>query len=251
MSEHGRQIVASDRAHSSILLLGIDGCQRGWVACGIGGRWKTPQCIVFATLHEMIAAATKASNAELTRACIDMPLGLSRDPRAFDAQARRELGKCSSRVFTPPCYEVLACKTYAQANALSRELCDRGLSKQTWNIMPKIRELDALVRAQPQLESVMVETHPEVCFARWSKAPIVQSKKTPEGAQARLVCLEEQAWCVGGIEPVVAELKALAASKGRRRTKQRAKHTPLPARDDIIDAFALLVHAVNTIRNKQ
>ena len=64
---------------------------------------------------------------------------------AADLEARRRLGPRRSSVFPAPARAVLAAATYEEACALSRAACGKAISKQLFNILPKIREVDALV----------------------------------------------------------------------------------------------------------
>ncbi len=76
------------------------------------------------------------------------------------------------------------------------------MSKQSWAISPKIREVDSLLQRHSQLRARVRETHPEVCFWGLAQRPMQYSKKTREGFQERLEILEE-AW--GPATDVIAE----------------------------------------------
>jgi predicted RNase H-like nuclease len=43
----------------------------------------------------------------------------------------------------------------------------KGISAQAWGIVPKIREVDEFIRANPQCLEWLFEVHPEVCFLEW------------------------------------------------------------------------------------
>src|SRR5262249_29673692 len=94
----------------------------------------------------------------------DMPIGLPDVwGRSADVAARRFLGRRASTVFPTPPRPLISSTTYEEANARCRESYGRGLSRQTFNLFPKIRELDALMRPD-QVERVL-EIHPECAFA--------------------------------------------------------------------------------------
>jgi predicted RNase H-like nuclease len=84
---------------------------------------------------------------------------------------------------------VTAAGSYGELNALSKQVCGRGISRQTCNILAKIVEADACMT--PELQQRIVEAHPEVAF--WSLNGCVHlehAKLRPEGLEQRLGLLE-------------------------------------------------------------
>ncbi len=63
-----------------------------------------------------------------------------------------------------------------------------GLSIQSFNILPKIREVDQLMTLA--LQQRVHEAHPELAFLALAGAPLQHNKKTPEGREERLCILE-------------------------------------------------------------
>jgi predicted RNase H-like nuclease len=60
--------------------------------------------------------------------------------------------------------------------------------------MPKIEEVDALLRRSPSLVDRVFEVHPEVSFAHWNNGhPMLHPKTSPEGRQER-EALVDQVW---------------------------------------------------------
>jgi predicted RNase H-like nuclease len=116
---------------------------------------------------------------------VDLPIGLPvAGRRECDLLAKRALGRAHSRVFLAPPRDVLAATSYDDAGARHRAHADgHGLSVQTWNIVDKIREVDAAAD-DPRL----IEVHPELSFARLAGA-VLTSKHGPEGRAARLRAL--------------------------------------------------------------
>ena len=162
---------------------------------------------------------------------IDIPIGLRESEglaRGCDSGARSVLGKRASSVFSAPLRPVLAAADYPEANALSRQLSGKGLSKQAYNIMPKIREVDTLLLGSARARAALREVHPEVCF--WSLAgrqAMSHNKKTQSGFDERLAVLT-------GYLPEARDLITRALLQFPRK---------LVARDDIVDAFVVALTA--------
>jgi predicted RNase H-like nuclease len=156
-------------------VLGVDGCPGGWVGALVEGT-----SVAWLLLPD--AAAVLAVDAAAVG--IDMPIGLPAiGPRACDVAARRLLGARRSSVFQAPVRAVVAASSYAEARGLSVAASGRSLSAQTWNLVPRIRDLDTVLTDHARV----VEVHPEVVFARL--AGELPPKKTAAGAAARLAAL--------------------------------------------------------------
>ena len=77
---------------------------------------------------------------------IDIPIGLPESgPRPADVEARRRVGPRRNSVFPAPARAVLGATTYGEACARSRQVGGKAISKQLFNILGKIAEVDALV----------------------------------------------------------------------------------------------------------
>jgi predicted RNase H-like nuclease len=216
-------------------ILGVDGAPGGWMGAltriddviGVDVVWVT-----FATIAEALLL-------DVAVVAIDMPIGLPRTGRrACDVLAKRALGKAHPRVFFAPPRDVLAATTYDDAAARHRAHADgHGLSVQTWNIVAKIREVDA-VADDPRL----VEVHPELSFARLAGA-VLTSKHGPGSRTVRLHALARR-W--PGLRDVPAGhdgLDALAAAwSGERWLRGGAESLPEdPPRDDLGRPMRILV----------
>ena len=149
-------------------IAGIDGCKAGWIIATTRG------VDVIATLILEPFAITG----------IDMPIGLSDGPpRTCDIEARRYLGRARSSVFPAPPRVALGCTTYESALAMARAATGRGISKQTYNIMQKVAELDRLIDATNQ--DRVVEVHPECAFKMLNGDETLPSKRTLDGQVLR------------------------------------------------------------------
>lgn len=202
--------------------LGIDGCRGGWVvAFRVDGEIQFETRVDLPSCNEVLALDASVM--------IDMPIGLLSEggTRHCDALARAQLRPYrSSSVFGVPAREVASCTNYAEANALSRKLSGKGLSKQSFYLFPKIRELDGWL-VQPGRKGVWHECHPEVAFACLNGGVALKaSKKTEEGRAARLRLLRE----LGNVES--------ALSRGLANYPRKEV---LP--DDFIDALVCLLTA--------
>jgi predicted RNase H-like nuclease len=156
---------------------------------------------------------------DLAAVAVDIPIGLAaRDPRTCDREARRRLGPRRGSVFPAPVRAVLATSTYEEACAASREACGKGLSKQLYNIVAKIKEVDAV--QSPRLQRSLFEACPELSFAVMrGDAPMQHSKRTAQGRAERVAVLHEH---LGVDVPALLEARAPGAQP-----------------DDVLDALAL------------
>jgi predicted RNase H-like nuclease len=153
---------------------------------------------------------------------VDMPIGLleraAPGGRVCDRAARALLGRArASSVFSPPARPALVNAGYADAMARN----GGGMSRQAYNILPRIREVDDAMSVP--LQQRVFETHPELVFARLAGKPLPQGKRSAAGVQARLRCLR-RIW--GAALPDVDQVRG---ELGRRRV----------AVDDVLDACAL------------
>jgi predicted RNase H-like nuclease len=203
-------------------VLGVDGCRVGWVGALVeGGRvsWH-----LFATIAEALALPVTAIG-------VDMPIGLpATGRRCCDVEAKALLGRAHPRVFLAPPRGVLDAATYEEAGRRHRELAGGlGLSVQTWHLVPKIREVDA-VADDPRL----VEVHPELSLAELGAAGPLPSKKTAAGRAARVALLTGWLGDLGDLPPGDDGLDALAVAwSAHRWLAGRARTLPgVPAYDE-------------------
>jgi predicted RNase H-like nuclease len=192
-----------------LIVAGADGCRTGWVVCRRDDAGELDIRVV-----KTLAEACEG----LCILAVDMPIGfveLPRPGRTCEGEARALLPGKASSVFPTPCRPVLACATHAEANATSKKL-GIGINQQTFHLFPKMREVDALLRANRKLKRVVYEAHPELAFTRMNGGkPVLSKKRRPEGYAERL---------------------KLLAKHGFKTTVERL---PGAARDDILDAIAV------------
>ena len=171
------------------LAAGVDGCRRGWVAVVAEplqeGRLALRDVFVVPDFTALLE-----STAGCAAVAVDIPIGLSVDGRrTADFEARRRIGPRRSSVFPAPARFLLQTLDYEPANVVSKARLGRGLQRQTFNILAKIREVDAVL--SPEMQSRIVESHPEVSFwAVGGEHHLLHAKRTPEGRQERVRLLE-------------------------------------------------------------
>lgn len=164
---------------------GVDGCRGGWIVSLYDAGQKTLGYSVMPSFREVLSYCDQAEYI-----AVDIPIGLAKGkPRVADTAAKRILKKRASCMFPAPDRRLLQCDMYETANAESRRLSGKGLSKQTYNILSKIREVDEVIT--PLLQSRVFEIHPEVSFWALARSPLIRSKHTAEGYARRAQLLAE------------------------------------------------------------
>lgn len=210
--------------HSGIAY-GVDACKAGWfcIAMDPAGRLDA---FTVEKLEQLVAKAS-----EEDRIFVDIPIGFSdgREERLCDKAARSKLGPRRSSVFRTPVRHSLRAGDDEEAKRINQKYAGKSLSKQTLAIIPKIKEVDALLRNDRKARAMVREIHPEICF--WALAggrPMNHKKSTP-----------------GGIEERVAVLNRFRPSLGDESRRILSKLPPSKAKmDDILDAMAASITAL-------
>ncbi len=208
-----------------MLTWGIDGCRGGWLAVSVSG--DSPTYRYFALGDGAFWQLWETGD----RLFIDLPVGLSSgtEGRTCDRLLRQTLGRgYGSCVFTPPVRQALAATTYPEACTLNADICGKKLSKQTWFIMERIREVDSFLRHHPTAAAKAYESHPELLFQRLHGGVLPFKKKTPAGQNLRSQLLQQ----------VLGNHAQTFANQIRAAYPLR-----LLANDDIWDAIALAYFA--------
>jgi predicted RNase H-like nuclease len=157
---------------------GVDGCPGGWI---VVTRERAEVVPAFSRLPEGIDVIG-----------VDMPIGLpSRGRRVADHAARALVGARRSSVFPTPHRDLLEFAadrdTYAAANAASKSRHGKGLSRQAFNLLSRIAEVDEAIT--PRCEHRLIEVHPECSFRLLAHAEM-PSKHTAEGRSRRRALIE-------------------------------------------------------------
>jgi predicted RNase H-like nuclease len=201
---------------------GIDGCRSGWLIVEAHTDLSKAELNFAPNWHDVKSTARVIA--------VDMPIGLSRDGvRQCEVEARRLLSPCASRVFKTIARGALrfAQKDWNVANQWSKDQGFGGISKQIWNIRPKIKEIDRAIAPADQLR--VVEAHPELAFARLNGGRPLDSKHTRGGLLARQALLQR-----AGFTNLDGWLQSL---RGRGAKA-----------DDLFDACVLVLTARNILR---
>lgn len=137
---------------------------------------------VLATLATVV---DRVRDGALAAVGLDMPIGLpANGSRAADREARVLLGPRRSSLFPTPPACVLDAADYADALERCRAATGKGLSKQAFNLVPKMRQIADLVTSD--LQPAISEVHPETSFAVLSGRPCAHPKRTQLGVAERV-----------------------------------------------------------------
>ena len=135
----------------------------------------------------------QAQNQGVVAVGVDMPIGLpGQERRRSDVEARELLGPRRSSLFWTPPLCALNATDHAEANRLSRVETGRGLSIQAFHLLPKVREVRAVLTPEdlgPHAKPQAAEVHPETSFAVLAGQPMAASKRQPDGQAERLDAL--------------------------------------------------------------
>ena len=167
-------------------VVGVDGCRAGWVVVTTGvDRESVTTVAVVATIDEIVDSVRAG---RVAAAGIDMPIGLATNgARRADADARRLLGPRRSSLFPTPPRAALDATDYADARTRCRAASGKGLSVQAYHLLPKMRELAAVI--EPWMQPAISEVHPETSFAVLRNAPCAHPKTTAAGRAERVDAL--------------------------------------------------------------
>ncbi len=205
--------------------LGVDGCPGGWLAAG-----EKDDGEIEIELYEDFIELWK-KNPELELVLIDIPIGLKESgsaERLCDRAARSFLSRRSSTIFPVPFRPALRAESWQEANRINKEVSGRGLSRQSWGLADKIREIDDFLGRFPGTIELMHESHPELVFwALNGGQEMSTGKKSQEGFAERKKVLAR----------FFDRLSSLIDNT------QENKESEAVRRDDIVDALALLAAA--------
>ncbi|MFI4994540.1 MAG: DUF429 domain-containing protein [Hyphomicrobiales bacterium] len=216
-------------------IAGVDGCRAGWI---VARRELDATSRIDIEIHRSFAALLDRKDPPDIIA-VDMPIGLpdriGEGGRGPEKEIRRFLGRRKSSVFSIPSRSAVCTQDYPAACLIAAETSDpsRKFAKQAFNLFPKIREIDALLRASPKgldppWRERVFEAHPELAFWRLNgEKELSHAKKARNGGR----------W-IGRQERVAILEAAGIPSDVLERAPPRGA-----AADDLLDALALVMIA--------
>lgn len=209
-------------------LVGVDGCRFGWVATSLSDACG----VLFKNIRDLIAFYE-----DDTVFLIDMPIGLPSKSveRECENIARKELSaQRKSSIFPIPCRAAVYAETYEMANQINRNILQKGISKQTWFICSKIKELDDFLNHNKNIQSKIIESHPELAFHYLNHRNSMKfNKKSKAGQQERLYLLSQ-------FSKTVETIYSNTIEKFKRKDV---------AKDDVIDALCLTITLEEIIKH--
>lgn len=211
-------------ADEATWLVGVDGCRAGWLAAFVCPRGPEVRLRIVPAFADVL----RAPEAPAVIA-VDMPIGLPERTgpggRAAEGAVRPLLGARQSSVFSVPSRAAIYAGDYAAACAIALATSDppRKVSKQLFNIAPKIREIDEQLRGDGNAAARVREVHPEVAFWRLNGGQALdQPKKVKSSPYSPGLALRRRLLIAAGLP-------------------DRAVNAPPPAGagpDDLLDALA-------------
>ena len=209
-------------------IAGIDGSKGGWVC--VSGYENNFRELKFEKLEKFHDIKLKDFNLVLVDIPIGLDIDLKKGGRIVDKLARKELLTNKSSIFNAPSRLVLNAKNYEEANKINKSK-GMGLSKQSWNLVKKIKEVDEYIRNSNK--TIIFESHPEIIFQIMKRDKVSSKKKNKEGIVERKNLLVKS-----GFDKVFLERNLSAKDNFYKQ-------------DDFIDACSLFWSANRAIANSE
>lgn len=157
---------------------------------------------------------------------IDIPIGLhsKESPRTCDSVLRKKLGPSyANSVFNVPVRDAVYAETYRSACDINERITGKKISRQIWNIVPRIRQVDSLLQHNRSLRDKVKECHPEWLLKLMNGEDIPEKKNTYQGLESRKRLLLSRGIPVDELE---AKLRKMYYKKEAKT-------------DDLLDALVL------------
>jgi predicted RNase H-like nuclease len=205
-------------------LAGADGCRGGWIVAFVRADGGETRLRLLPRFADVLAAPEAPAVV-----AVDMPVGLPERTgpggRTAENRVRPLLGARQSAVFSVPSRAAVYAAGYRDACRIALDTSDppRKVSKQLFNIAPKIREVDEALRALPSAPQRVFEVHPELAFWRLNgNRALAEPKKIKSRCH----------------EPGLALRRGLLIAAGLPTTAVDAPPPKGAGPDDLLDALA-------------
>jgi len=205
-------------------LAGLDGCRAGWVAAFLRPTGDEVRLRIVQHFADVLAAPEAPAIV-----AVDIPIGLpdriGPDGRGPERAIRPLLGARQSSVFSVPPRAAVYAADFGAACAAALAASDppRKVSKQLFMIAPKIKEVDAALRANRADIGRVYEVHPELAFWRLNGERALAEPKKVKGAS---------------YPPGLALRRSLLIAAGLPAPVVQAAPPPGAGADDLLDALA-------------
>ncbi len=144
-------------------------------------------------------------------------------------------GRLVSSVFNVPILEAVYAQDYESAVRIHKEASGKSISKQTWNIVYRIKQARAILSTVPSMKYTLLESHPETLFRFLNETcggEAMLSKRTQDGIDQRVGLLEK------AVEGSSGAFEEVWQNWGKDERVQK---------DDILDAMVLALCALGAI----
>jgi predicted RNase H-like nuclease len=214
--------------------VGVDWGSNGWVCACLDGRTWT------VSLEPSILSVWRRYGESIDGPLlVDIPIGLvAEGTRDCDRAAKAAMAayERGASVFLTPPRPALRAATYEDAKAATEARTDGSLTVQAWRLLPRVQEVDDLLRSAASPGRTLRESHPDVCFHALADGERLGSKHDAAGADARSAVLDAH---VPGAAAAYDDLVATHIDDQPSHARRfRAGND-----DDILDAMCLAVTA--------
>lgn len=192
---------------SDVWLAGADGCPAGWAVAFVRPHGDEARVRIIPAFADIVTAPEQPAII-----AVDMPIGLpdrtGHGGRAAENAVRPLLGQRQSSVFSVPSRGAVYAMDYAEARriALATSEPPKSVAKQLFNIAPKIRDVDEVMRADASLAQRVFEVHPEVAFWRLNgERALTEPKKVKSRCYEPGLALRRALLVAGGLPASIVE----------------------------------------------
>jgi predicted RNase H-like nuclease len=160
-------------------MIGVDGCKEGFMIVEIQDH----------RLRVKVEKSLESIKDYQGLILVDVPIGCpsSIEDSRPEPLLRKLVKERASSVFSVPALQTLSAQSYEEANKINRMILNKGLSKQSYHIIPIIKEVNEFMLKNPHLN--IHESFPELIFTKLRGSPCAYSKHMKEGKQERIDCL--------------------------------------------------------------